>query len=459
MCNTLLKQFLNTTVEGLDIWVQSKKTVLEHFAHDQELITATEHLLKEKANHNTLAHSSYQDEIRKYFTVEEQLIGDIGFFIINKDFISISSKRDSNIGHTNLIAKQRPDLLKRVFQGETVFVPPIRSDVPLDSKKNIPPPTMFIAAPIRNTSNEIIAALTQRLKPTKDFSRVTQLGQIGDSGETYSFDKQGRLMSASRFDNNLRSIGLIQQHQSGVLNIEIRNPGVNLKMGGTTSTPRAKQPFTRMASSALQGEAGVDLNGYRDYRGVPVFGAWLWNKELELGFTTEIDTEEALTNYYSIRATTFGVLGVTLFILIGSVLFTLFIGDRANYALRRAHDELEDRIKERTAELFKLNQAVEQSPVAVMITNTSGDIEYVNPAFTIDTGYSMEEVIGKNPRILKSEQTPQEQYHSVWKSLAEGKKWEGEFRNRKKDVDSLLGKIHYCTHTFTNQRGHTLPST
>ena len=450
-----LETVLNTTVEGLDIWVQNKKTVLEHLAHDQELITATEHLLKEEANHNALIQSLYQNKIRDYFLTEELLIGDIGFFIINKDLISISSKRDSNIGHTNLIAEQRPDLLKRVFQGETVFVPPIHSDVLLGSKKDSLPPTMFVAAPIRNARNEIIAAVTQRLEPAKEFSRVTQLGRIGSSGETYAFDKLGRLMSASRFDNDLRAIGLIQQNQSSVLNIEIRNPGVNLKTGETPSIPSAEQPFTQMVNSALKEEAGIDLNGYRDYRGVPVFGAWLWNKELELGFTTEIDIEEALANYYSIRETTIGVLGVTLFILIGSVLFTLFIGDRANHALRRAHDELEDRIKERTAELFKLNQAVEQSPVAVMITNTRGDIEYVNPAFTIDTGYSIDEVIGKNPRILKSEQTAKEQYQNVWKSLKEGKKWEGEFRNRKKDgtlywEKSIIAPIHSPTNEITH---------
>ena len=451
-----LETVLSTTVEGLDIWVQNKKTILEHLTHSKKLIALTEQLLQEPANHNALTHSPYQSEIREFFIVDEQLIGDIGFFIINKDFISISSKRDSNIGHINLIAKQRPDLLKRVFQGESVFIPPIHSDIPLESTKNsTPPPTMFIAAPIRNTHNEVIAAVTQRLNPAEDFSRVTQLGRIGTSGETYAFDTHGRLMSTSRFDNDLRAIGLIKPNQSGVLNIEIRNPGVNLKIGETTSIPRANQPFTLMARSALKGEKGANLSGYRDYRGVLVFGAWLWNNKLELGFTSEIDIEEALITYHAIQTTTIGVLGITLFILIGSVLFTLFIGDRANHALKRAHNELEDRIKERTAELFKLNQAVEQSPVAVMITNTTGDIEYINPAFTVDTGYSLEEVIGKNPRFLKSDCTPPEQYKGIWQTLAAGKKWEGEFHNRKKDGSlywekSIIAPIHSPTNKITH---------
>jgi len=451
-----LETVLTTTVEGLSIWVKNKKVILEHLAHEHELVALTELLLKESVNQDTLVDSLYQREIHKLFLMEQRLIGDTDFFILNKDGICISSKNSANLGQINLIAKQRPDLLKRVFQGSTVFIPPTWSDTPLNTESNTTlSPAMFIAAPIKNIKGEVLAVMTQQLKPANAFSRVTQLGQIGHTGETYAFDKHGRLISESRFNNDLKSIGLIQPNQSSALHIELRDPGVNLKLKETTLTPRAKMPFTRMANSALKGAAGTDLNGYRDYRGVPVFGAWLWNKELELGFASEMDVEEALANYYALRETTVGVLGFTLFILISSVLFTLFIGEHANYALRQAHDELEDRIKKRTAELFKLNQAVEQSPVAVMITNTQGDIEYVNPAFTIDTGYSLEEVIGKNPRILKSEQTPKEQYSDVWKVIAAGNKWEGEFRNRKKNgtlywEKSIIAPIHSPTNEITH---------
>jgi len=451
-----LETVLTTTIEGLNIWVENKKTILEHFAHEHELVTATKHLLEEPITQDKLVNSLYQQEIRKHFQLEETLIGDTDFSIINKDGICISSKNTADIGQINLVAKQRPDLFKKILQGSTIFIPPIWSDAVSNTKGSVSsPPSMFVATPIHTTEGKVIAVITQQLKPANGFSRVTQLGQIGNTGETYAFDKHGRLVSESRFNDDLKSIGLLQANQSSALHIELRNPGANLKIGETTSIPRAEQPFTRMVNSALKGEAGTDFNGYQDYRGVPVFGAWSWNKELELGFASEIDIEEALANYYSIRETTIGVLSFTIITLVSSVLFTLFIGDRANYALRQAHDELEDRIKERTAELFKLNQAVEQSPVAVMITNTNGDIEYVNPAFTIDTGYSLEEVIGKNPRILKSDQTPKQQYSDVWKALSAGEKWEGEFRNRKKDgtlywEKSIIAPIHSPTHEITH---------
>ncbi|MCG8510075.1 MAG: EAL domain-containing protein, partial [Rhodospirillales bacterium] len=81
----------------------------------------------------------------------------------------------------------------------------------------------------------------------------------------------------------------------------------------------------------------------------------------------------------------------------------------------------------------KLSLAVEQSPASVLITNTNGDIEYVNPKFVEVTGYQPEEVIGKNPRILKSGYTPSENYRELWQTIARGKEWRGEFHNKKKN--------------------------
>ncbi|MDK2846684.1 MAG: hypothetical protein PWP34_37 [Desulfuromonadales bacterium] len=83
--------------------------------------------------------------------------------------------------------------------------------------------------------------------------------------------------------------------------------------------------------------------------------------------------------------------------------------------------------------LRKLSQAVEQSPTAVVLTDPDGNIEYVNPKFTQTTGYSQEEVIGKNPRFLKSGETSSEEYRDLWDTITVGKEWRGEFHNKRKD--------------------------
>ena len=94
-----------------------------------------------------------------------------------------------------------------------------------------------------------------------------------------------------------------------------------------------------------------------------------------------------------------------------------------------------DVTEQRRAEeqLRKLSRAVEQSPNTVMIANTDAEIEYVNPKFTELTGYSADEVIGKNPRILKSGETSEREYEELWKTITEGGEWRGEFHNRKKN--------------------------
>ena len=88
--------------------------------------------------------------------------------------------------------------------------------------------------------------------------------------------------------------------------------------------------------------------------------------------------------------------------------------------------------KQAEEELRKLSQAVEQSQVSVVITDTEGRIEYVNPRFTEVTGYTSEEAVGNNPRILKSGEQPPEFYKALWDTITAGKDWRGELRNKKK---------------------------
>jgi len=100
--------------------------------------------------------------------------------------------------------------------------------------------------------------------------------------------------------------------------------------------------------------------------------------------------------------------------------------------------DLEDEIGSHklTAEnLNKLSQAIEQSPVSVMITDLQGNIEYVNPQLCKITGYSAEELKGKNPRILKSGETPDAQFKTMWNAITSGQSWTGEIYNKKKNGD------------------------
>lgn len=122
--------------------------------------------------------------------------------------------------------------------------------------------------------------------------------------------------------------------------------------------------------------------------------------------------------------------------------------------IQQSQLDLEQKVRNRTSELDAVNhtltleiaerrateerlhqfsRAVEQSPCSIVITNTKGEIEYVNPKFTEVTGYTAEEVRGQNPRLLKSGANPPEIYRDLWAALIEGTEWKGEFHNRKKN--------------------------
>ena len=98
--------------------------------------------------------------------------------------------------------------------------------------------------------------------------------------------------------------------------------------------------------------------------------------------------------------------------------------------------------KRNEEKLRTLSTAVEQSPLSVVITDLDATIQYVNPHFTNATGYSREEVIGQNPRILQSGQTPKETYVELWNALTNGKVWRGELVNKRKNGELYWEEAH-----------------
>lgn len=104
------------------------------------------------------------------------------------------------------------------------------------------------------------------------------------------------------------------------------------------------------------------------------------------------------------------------------------------------------------AQLRQLQRAVEQSPASVVITDSMGRIEYVNPHFTQLTGYTPAEALGHNPNILKTGHTPPEVYAGLWQTIAAGREWHGEFLNRKKNGELYWEDAHIGPVTDTDGR-------
>jgi PAS domain S-box-containing protein len=109
----------------------------------------------------------------------------------------------------------------------------------------------------------------------------------------------------------------------------------------------------------------------------------------------------------------------------------VFNNEGRDYLLSVTHVITEMRKIEEEALVLK--SAVEQSPTSIVITDSDGLIKYVNPWFTKVTGYTFNEVVGENPRVLKSGNMTKSFYTEMWQTIQEGKEWHGEFENRKKN--------------------------
>ncbi len=246
-----------------------------------------------------------------------------GYFVADKSKRILSASASELIGERDI--PEYDAAISQALEGEAVITPPYASVTVMrdeSGKLRTGVPTMFVCAPIRDASFQVVAVLALRIRPDREFTRILQLGRIGKSGETYAFDKSGLLVSNSRFDEDLLLLGLLpdQPHSRSILQLSLRDPGGDLTTGYRRAKRRNDLPLTKMARSAVEGEAGLDLDGYRDYRGVKVIGAWRWLPRYRMGIATEIDGQEAFRPLVILQRTFWGM-----FALLGLCSVAIFI--------------------------------------------------------------------------------------------------------------------------------------
>ncbi|MCP4005991.1 MAG: response regulator [bacterium] len=247
-----------------------------------------------------------------------------------------------------------------------------------------PTPTMLIGAAVRDDDGVVVAALVLLSDPQRTFTEILQRGRIGESGESYAFDRSGTLISESRFDDQLRDIGLLTGVQNAVLNIQIRDPGGNLTEGFQSMRAPSELPLTLMARQAITTGSGANLDGYNDYRGVPVLGAWTWDETHGIGVATEVDVAEAYRSALQTRR--FSILTSLASVLLVLALSGLFLRNRVRMAT--AQSELES-----VAQRFR--SVTESASDAVISSDSNSTIVGWNGAAEHMFGWSEEEIIGR----------------------------------------------------------------
>jgi hypothetical protein len=154
---------------------------------------------------------------------------------------------------------------------------------------------MQVAAPVRDYSDIIVGALALVIDPDKEFSRILSVARSGRTGETYAFDQTGLMISHSRFDGQLKRLGLLEStNLSSALNVRLYDPGGDLTKGfKPAESEQYAHLLTRLVATAINDVDIVDVKPSRDYRGVPVVGASCWLPQYGFGVATQIDAAEA----------------------------------------------------------------------------------------------------------------------------------------------------------------------
>jgi hypothetical protein len=326
-----LTTILNADVEALRIWTRDQEEAARWLARQENLRPAVQELVA-AARPNTPARALLQSrglaEVRTLLDPALTNFRYVDFFVVSPTMQVLAARTDAAIG--SVLDGYRADFFQKVLKGGPSVSKPYRSTLLLpDAQCNLRAglPTMFAAAAIPDAGGQPLAVLGLRICPEAEFTNILQTARFGYSGETYAFAENGLLLSQSRFDADLKRLGLLADlpDAQSILTVEVRDPEVNMMEGGRPLRSRADQPLTQLATRGVAGGEGVVMEPYRDYRGVPSVGAWKWLPEQGFGVATEVDVADALRPLYVLRTAIRTLLGLLVLSALGILGFMVIV--------------------------------------------------------------------------------------------------------------------------------------
>lgn len=298
-----LSSLLYADVAALRLWFSQQETDARALAADVRVQGAIAELLDlaqdTNITHEELANSAPAKTLFVYLRPVLEAQRYVDYVIVGTNRRILAAPRAQVVGR---VAPRAYTLfVERALRGRSSVSRPFARQATVSQRAE--GPTMFVAAPIKSTTGRVVAVLALRMRPEEQFSQIFSVARTGDSGEAYAFDRRGIMLTSSRFDDELKDLGLIPKdpEATAILNMRLLDPEVDLEAGEKPKKPRNAMHLTRMAAAAVLGDDGVDVEGYRNYRGVKVVGAWAWLPEYGMGVATELSTDEAFQTLYTLR--------------------------------------------------------------------------------------------------------------------------------------------------------------
>ena len=342
-----LQTILRTEVTALRLWFQEAAADATGVARD-DLVCNLAWQLKEVAdltptNRRSLMTAVPQALLRRHLDGTLSAQGYIGYLILSREGRVLGSDSDALIGKLWERGNSAP--FQGAAQGRATVLAPYASSISLPDQSGrlrSGVPTMVALAPLCQSNGSVFAVVGLRVSPELSFSQMLSAGELGQTGHTFAFNKRGVLLSNSRFDPALKALGLLpKEHDAkSILNLDLRDPLVDLRRGKSSPRPRSQLPLTRMAESATGGGSGVDVSGYRDVRGVKVVGAWAWMPRYQMGIATEVDASEAYEPVWVLRHSFLLLFGLLSASALG-LLLLMFLVERLKESVQSAETKLE----------------------------------------------------------------------------------------------------------------------
>jgi hypothetical protein len=327
-----LESLLDVDTAMLDNWAKNQSSIAMSLANDQrirETIFSIQADWEARSAESSVpvsaeVHKQLQKQLSPTMSTHEY----VGYFVADKSRRIIASSHDEILGKKDIL--QYAPALNRAMQGESSICAPFASVITMrdeNERMRTGVPTMFVCAPVRDINFEVVAVLALRIRPELEFTRILQLGRFGESGETYAVNKSGLMVSNSRFDDSLVLLGILpdQPDARSIVNVQVRDPQGDMTTGHRLKKRRSELPLTKPAAGIADGTSGINMEGYRDYRGVFSVGAWKWMPKYDLGVVTEVDFAEAFRPLNILRRTFWALYGLLVCSSIAVFIFTVII--------------------------------------------------------------------------------------------------------------------------------------
>jgi hypothetical protein len=394
------------------------------WAEETNLLSMTQHLNAQASDPGALQVAPEQARLRGLL---EPLLdtGDyLGFVIIDTTGLILAASEERMIGERLTAAGQAR--LARVFEQQAVWNAPVWRGQYLESEAlQEDVSLMSIAASIKGDDDRPFAALVLYIPPEKDFTRILSIARMGDSGDTYAFDANGRMLSDTRHLDELKAAGILPAATTvrAVLRVQLRDPGGNLLKGYKTNTPMTGRPLTRLIAAALSDDSRhhVVVERYRDYRGVPVVGAARWLPGLDFGVATEVDAEEAYSALHPLEIA-FWVFGGLLLASLAGILIFSFILRRMSQRIEAIRQlgqyTLEDKIGEGgMGKVYRARHALLRRPTAIKLISAASVDEMTLARFEHEVQLTSQLTHPNTIEVYDYGQTPEGIFYYVMEYL------------------------------------------